>query len=318
MGAWGLALLMAMSCLGGRWSPEATEVDSGEAGVPDETSGGDSPADTDTDTNTDSGPVVEPPAGFTELAAVLTLPVTNYASDAPNYSSNYEVIAHGGDRECADGSTSDGDGGWGWAYSLFDLTGDGWADLVVTSDTCTDPSIGVDHWDVYRGGPGGLAANPSRWSLPSYSVRGGFGYAVTSRFEDDAECADGDPSGSHVEFFYTLLDLSGDGQLDLVRTVDRCADVDVGSRYWLVHTGGASGFASDPYTFSLPQASVTEPAVYTWTSGGGTSTCAADRTDEDGRYEYFVEDVTGDGAPDLVWTIDRCSDPEVGVTYWRV
>lgn len=103
-----------------------------------------------------------------------------------------------------------------------------------------------------------------------------------------------------------LLEVTGDDFPDLLELED-CTDATVGVDHWRVWPGGADGFG----------------AALEWTLPGGYETSAftaASRLVADctvGEPAWFLEEVTGDGVPDLVVTTS-CTDDTVGDTAWLV
>ncbi len=170
-------------------------------------------------------------------------------------------------------------------YSLMDLSGDGFADLVVYQDDC-DAAIGQARWDVYAGSAGGFAASPTAYTLPA------------------ARCAVSwdKPARSTGALKYSLLDLSGDKRSDLVVLRDDC-DAPVGQSRWDVYAGSAAGFAAAPSPHTLPAMRCAAP----WDAASQTY----------GAVHYSLLDASCDGFPDLIVTRDDC-DSLVGQSRWDV
>lgn len=166
-------------------------------------------------------------------------------------------------------------------YSLFDLTGDGVADLVVTRDQC-DATVGSDHWDVYPGGKDGFAAQPTPFALPAERCNQPFDRAVSAS----------------SSLSYALFDLDGDGRSDLVVTHDDC-DATVGATHWDEYPAGAHGFAAQPTAYSLPAARCNRAF---------DSLASADTV----RYQLMTLECDRIA---MVVTSDEC-DQTVGVDHW--
>ena len=174
-------------------------------------------------------------------------------------------------------------------FATFDLTGDQGADLVVFHDAC-DATVGATHWDVYARGASGFAAAPSALAVPASRC------AASFDAEMDANASD--------PLTYSLLDVSGDGNPDLVVHRDKC-DASVGATHWDVYPWSAAGFAAAPASFAIPAARCRTP----FAAAGDMTTAAPLR--------YTLLDLTGDGHADLVVLHDDC-DATVGATHWDV
>ncbi len=146
----------------------------------------------------------------------------------------------------------------------------------------------------------GFAEAPTEWSLPPLFVDEQF-----ERIADvTANC--GAQSG---EIAHQLLDLTGDGLVDLVLS-DRCDSAGVGTTRWDVHENTGTGFAATPTSWSLPALFVDEQFERT---AGTTADCGA----MGGEFSFQLVDLTGTGRLDLVLT-DRCDGAGVGTTRWDV
>lgn len=181
-------------------------------------------------------------------------------------------------------------------WSLFDLTGDGFVDVVATT-TCTDPTVGEDHWLVNVNDGVGFAA-AVEWALPIGYGQHTFGGTYT----DGTYC-----DGYDVPH-WGLIDLTGDGRLDVVAT-DTCSDDGAGTDHWLVNENLGGGFAPVAVEWGLPTAF----SEYTFDSTFSEQTWC------DG-YDipaWSLFDITGDGMADVVAT-STCGDAEVGVSHWVV
>jgi RHS repeat-associated protein len=120
--------------------------------------------------------------------------------------------------------------------SVFDITGDGLADLVDARQT----PCGTARWCVFRNTGSGFATSPEIWPAVSNHLR-----AV-------------DAGGTLVR--RDLVDLDGDGRPDLVDATQHTA----ASPYWRVHRNTGTGFASTPTLFRAPKNRLSR----TVTSGG--------------------------------------------------
>ncbi|MDP2304929.1 MAG: putative metal-binding motif-containing protein [Pseudomonadota bacterium] len=187
------------------------------------------------------------------------------------------------------------------SYGLFDLTGDGVADLVVTS-SCDDPTIGQTAWRVHAGGAAGYAAEATRWALPS-----GYGGAGTTPFmlyNMNGSCDEDGP-------YWFVADVNADRVYDLV-IVYMCGEPSsVGRTEWLVHDGGAAGFAEAARSWALPSSYVDAGSLGFPRVSSTNPVCEGDTV----SYTWTSLFVDGDDYLDLVVTHD-CSNPDVGDTRW--
>lgn len=174
-------------------------------------------------------------------------------------------------------------GGYGAVgYQVLDLDGDGRSELVVYHDDC-DSTVGATHWDVYRAGNAGFAAAPTSFSLPAARCQVAF---------DQLSAADA--------VTFQLLDLDGDGRLDLVVTQDMCDDT-VGATHWDRYAGSPTGFAAAPTSFSVPAARCQQ---------------SFDAAASSGSLVYSLQP-RACAAPSLIVTQDMC-DTDVGVSRWDI
>ncbi len=150
------------------------------------------------------------------------------------------------------------------------------------------------------GGAGFLNA-PVGLTLPSgYGIDGGLPFDLASGF---ANCADETPS-------HGLDDLTGDGRDDLFVSFLCGDDEATGDTRWLMHTGGADGFAAEPALWSLPE-------QYGATGAAPFGNAVAAVVCGDGIPAHFLRDLDGDGLADLVVT-EVCGEDDVGRAEWWV
>lgn len=186
--------------------------------------------------------------------------------------------------------------------TLADLSGDGKADLVLTT-VCDASDVGDTRWVVHQNSGSGFG-EAADWALP-----GTYGAKDTRPFYALANTDNCDASSLRPES--TLSDLDGDGRSDLVLT-QVCDDTKVGDTEWWVHRNSGSGFAEEASTWELPAAygvRGTKP-FYALANSDNCDT-------ESMRPESVVSDLDGDGQPDLVITTD-CEDDNVGDTTWTL
>jgi hypothetical protein len=195
-------------------------------------------------------------------------------------------------------------------YSTFDITGDGVSDLVTTWDEM-DRDVGNKYWLVFTGGSEGFSTTATEWTLP----------LIPGRFNWPPFLDLSMSSGRAVDDDYTVnyyntstFDITGDGVTDLVVTADEL-DWNIGSEYWLVYRGEASGFSTTAIRWALPSTDLgytTYPPLYK-TDISAVHLIAYE------FFDYFTStfDITGDGVPDLVITYDGV-DENLGTRYWLV
>ena len=189
-------------------------------------------------------------------------------------------------------------------FATIDITGDGQLDLVQTADPAQSAGkIWRDqqghYWRVWTGlRTGGFAPEWVRWAVPESGLPDGF-FA---------------PWYMNGQRYFTTMDISGDGRLDLVQTADSSRAgghvwTDDDGAYWRVWRGMDGGFESAPRHFRVPSSGL---------SDGFYSVTAA----QNSRW-YTMVDVDGNGTADLVQTGDNMRDgghawrDDTG-PYWRV
>lgn len=194
------------------------------------------------------------------------------------------------------------------AYRWLDVTGDGLPDLVTAlsyNPLWYDPSIGATPtnsppstrnrnctqgearnwqevsgafpWRVYPNlGNGQFATQPLDRALP-FALDGEGVDGFIGKKERDLTLQ------QHVRD-YGIIDMDGDGRLDLIQ-----ATVSSG---WLVHKGLQNAQWSPPVAWSAPAGAMLSSSITTWP----TTTWSHTDTNEQ------LEDVNGDGLPDLLRT----------------
>jgi len=188
-------------------------------------------------------------------------------------------------------------------FTQLDLTGDGEPDLVVT-DLCDAAGVGTTEWRVYPATPTGFAAKPISWSLPDLGTSD---EVLDDMFHDSSEGC----GGLDESLTFTRLDLTGDGEPDLVVT-DLCDTAGVGTTEWRVYPATPTGFAAKPMSWPLPDLGASEEVLDDLFHDSSVGCGALDET-----LSFSLLDLTGDGANDLVVT-DVCDALGVGTSVWRV
>jgi hypothetical protein len=138
----------------------------------------------------------------------------------------------------------------------------------------------------------------------AFTLPAGYAPGAFNAFSDTSlACAGGglgDPS-------YSLIDLDGDGQLDLVMS-DSCTDAQVGTSRWVMNRNTGTGFTVTS-NFALP------PGYASGAFNAFSDTSLACGGGGLGDPSYALVDLDGDGRPDFVMT-DSCTDPQVGTSRW--
>ncbi|HYC54225.1 MAG TPA: SpvB/TcaC N-terminal domain-containing protein, partial [Candidatus Binatia bacterium] len=151
--------------------------------------------------------------------------------------------------------------------NVFDLDGDGFADMVDTRSECGAP---LGSWCVWRGSATGFADDVTYWRAPGTRLRGLTRSA--SRVTTD------------------LIDVDADGRLDYVDTAG--FDYQDAPR-WLVYRNEGTGFATSPRPFRAPFPYLSR------TSGGALLYSMLDMN-ADGLPDMVA--ASGDaGSPQLLW-----------------
>ena len=184
----------------------------------------------------------------------------------------------------ADSSSSDG-----VVWGLLDLDGDGAVDLVVADTDAGSGGIGSTKYLLYANSGDGFGPSAAAWSLPA-------------GFQDGALDPLSDSSNSDG-VVWGLLDLSGDGAVDLIVAGTDAGSGGIGSQKWLVYENTGSGFSSVATDWSLP-AGLQEGALDS----------LGDESSSDGVV-WGLLDLDGDGAADLV-VADSDAGGGIGETRW--
>ncbi|HUU21365.1 MAG TPA: VCBS repeat-containing protein [Phycisphaerae bacterium] len=191
-----------------------------------------------------------------------------------------------------------------------DLDLDGAADLLVIWSK-VDAQIGKEYWMLFPGGPAGFSGSASLLSLPPGPQALGATPPWTDPWESPQSCP-----GNGYDYGSTIKDMDGDGRIDLLVT-DACDEGGVGTTHWLVHLGDGNGFADEPLIWALPPAPEVLPGTCdepycVWQLFSSSCTENTQR-----RFRHTLEDMDGDGRPDLVF-LDLCDAGGVGGDRFEV
>jgi hypothetical protein len=167
-------------------------------------------------------------------------------------------------------------------WALLDLDGDDKPDLVWTAPAgAGETQFGLPddpHWRVYLNTGTGFSA-PMQWSTPAHDEETGL-FSIAH---------------SSLTRAWSLLDMDGDGRLDLVSTApDNGTDgaKQYGhpeSPHWKVYRNTGAGFSEEAVDWSTPESDTEEGFV----DFGGNDPATG---------YYTLADMDGDGRPDFVST----------------
>ena len=188
-------------------------------------------------------------------------------------------------------------------FTVIDLDGDLHPELVQTADSDQEGGHVFEdqngaYWKVWENHGQGFEMNATRWQVPDSGLADGFFF----------------PYWTMGERSFSVLDIDGDRQLDLVQTADSSRSggyiwQDSQGPYWRVWLGMTNGFAPTWTRWSVPESGLGDGFFSTWYLNGERS--------------FGTLDMTGDGIPDLVQTADSARSgghiwrDEQGM-YWKV
>lgn len=211
------------------------------------------------------------------------------------------------------------------SWSLADLTGDGYPDLVVTGQlqngnvTSFSPSSN-QYWKVYTGTGSGFSGSAINWSCPSGGlIQGGISYG----FNGIAGVAlSSHNTGSQS---WSIADFNNDQKPDLVITAQLqggnvTSFSPASGQYWKVFYNNGSGFNNTQVNWTLPNGGKISGGV---TFGFNGLAGIASDTDDSGSQSWSVTDLNGDSQIDLIVTAQlqggnvTSFSPASG-QYWKV
>jgi len=183
-------------------------------------------------------------------------------------------------------------------WRVMDLDDDGRADLVQTSDPATGnvwDAGGEPYWKVFAGEGEGFAGSPHKWSVPP----NGLGEGFYDAFSDTSWR------------MWSLIDIDGDRDLDLVQTGDTSHESRVwdasGDPYWKVFRNDGAGFSAELHRWPVPKSGTEFGFYQAWHSDAYTT--------------WTLLDADADGHTDLVQTEDPSTGrvwDATGSPYWKV
>ncbi len=182
------------------------------------------------------------------------------------------------------------------AWTRVDADDDGLLDMLITWESCEAADPGTTYWWMHPGGPAGFEGRRVPRSLPA-----GYGDGAFAGTGADADCGAGRPR-------YLLSDVGGPGP-DLLIFADPCGDdPELGRGRWGRHPSGLDGWAEPGEPWSLPPGY--PEGTFTWP--GAVRSCSPEVPG------WVMQDLTGDGVPDMLVTADPCLDSELGEAAWRL
>jgi hypothetical protein len=173
-------------------------------------------------------------------------------------------------------------------YSLVDINGDGYPDLVDAQDQGTGSVwfSGSPYWKVYLNNGTSFNLTAQNWNIPTM-----------------------ESSGANLDQVYnanySLVDINGDSWPDLVDAQDQGTGSVwfSGAPYWKVYINSGNAFASTAQNWTIPQME---------SSGANL--------DQVNGANYSLVDITGNGHLDLVDAQDQGTGSVwfSGSAYWKV
>ncbi|MED5374612.1 MAG: hypothetical protein VX899_26580 [Myxococcota bacterium] len=189
-------------------------------------------------------------------------------------------------------------------YEVLDLTGDGIPDIRVSRNDCG--TLGEDSIRVFVGSGSGFSTGQD-WAMPSLSFQHQRGYW---------SCPSSGTCESGVEGSARCIlseDVTADGIVDLVVAKNTCSGLD--SAEVRVYPGTGSGYGS-AVDWTMPDVGASPSATpWIYPNRGTAHSCLDGST---GRFSYTLRDFTGDGATDIMVTVNQCVASPLGeLTLFR-
>jgi hypothetical protein len=210
-----------------------------------------------------------------------------------------------------DNSTT-GNQGWG----IFDINGDDKPDMVVTGERFASSvksytNVNGQYWKVFLNNGNGFSTTHIEWPCPAGGRKqSGIDYGF---YTSGYTALNSHNIGSQS---WTIADMDGDKKLDLVITSELTSSGVLpysasGNPYWKVYLNNGSGFNNTALNWPLPSGGLKSGTL---TIGfnqffGQTSSSTI------GSQLWEVNDINGDGKPDIVVTSELFSNPN---THFQV
>ncbi len=163
-------------------------------------------------------------------------------------------------------------------YAILDFNGDHLPDLIDTEDNNTDSTWqngAQRYWKVYLSNGSSFATTAVNWNVPD-----------VENLSEDMDQVFGTS--------YSVIDLDGDGRIDLVDTEDNATDStwqNGTQRYWKMYTGIAGSFNATAIDWNVPNVEV-----------------LSEDMDQIAGISFMVIDMNANGKPDLLDTEDNVTD----------
>ena len=185
-------------------------------------------------------------------------------------------------------SLTDTDPSDGINWAVFDV-GKGGPDIVITT-SATDADVGTTKWILHSNTGSRFRDGPLEWMLPSDFEPGTF-----TNFYD---------SSTTDKVVWAMVDLDGDGSLDIVVTDTDSGSGGIGSTRWLLYTNTGDGFSPTSTNWSLPSG-----------FNDGALDTIYDSDTSDGA-NWALLDMDGDGKSDLVVSDTDADTSTIGSSKW--
>jgi hypothetical protein len=215
-------------------------------------------------------------------------------------------------------------------WSVRDMDHDGLLDLVVTSESSSNPGYapvfglpGSPHWRVFRNNGTRFEANATLWPVPDGGTRDG---TLITGF-DYLSPTGGPPRGVDSEN-WDVVDIDGDGLEDLIVTSELQTDGSYAYQpddhpYWRVFLNRGNGFDTTAFHWPIPYGGRRSAGTL---KGFVNTQDNAIFNDEINSHNWILRDMNDDLRPDFVLTGKKRRMDADGIvfgldtnfTHWRV